>query len=158
MNAIVKTPANGKAVHKNNNDALPNITSWFDELFEKPLNTEFLTGLNVPCSTPAVNIKETNEMFIIEMAVPGLKKTDFNIELDNKLLIVSSETIEDNNEESMKFTLREFSYHTFKRTFTLPESINKSKIGATYVDGVLILNLPKREEAIQKPPMKIDIK
>lgn len=110
-------------------------------------------------SLPAVNIEEKEDSFHLELAAPGKSKEDFNIELDNDLLTISSEIKEENTSEDKErnFTRREFSYESFKRSFTLPESIDTSKIKASYTDGVLILDLPKREEAKTQPKRMIDI-
>lgn len=110
-------------------------------------------------SLPAVNIEEHEDKYSLELAAPGKSKKDFNIELDNDLLTISSETKEDNKTEDKErnFTRREFSYESFKRSFTLPESVDTSKIRANYKNGVLILELPKREEAKTQPKRMIDI-
>jgi HSP20 family protein len=110
-------------------------------------------------SLPAVNIEENEDSFSLELAAPGKSKDDFNIELDNDLLTISSEIKEEHKTEDKNriFTRREFSYESFKRSFTLPESIDPSKIKANYENGVLILNLPKREEAKTQPKRMIDI-
>ncbi len=110
-------------------------------------------------SLPAVNIEEHEDKYNLELAAPGKSKKDFNIELDNDLLTISSETKEDNKTENKErnFTRREFSYESFKRSFTLPESVDTSKIKANYKNGVLILELPKREEAKTQPKRMIDI-
>lgn len=91
------------------------------------------------------------------MAVPGLKKSDFNINLENNILSISAELKEDNEEQNDNYTRREFGYSSFKRTFTLPETVNDSKINAKYNEGILHVYLPKKEEAKQKPPRTIDI-
>lgn len=108
---------------------------------------------------PSVNIKETDDKFTVEVAAPGFEKKDFNIELDNNELCISSEKKEDNEQkEGERYTRREFSYQSFKRTFTLPNTVNGDQISARYKDGVLQVEIPKREEAKPKPPKKIAIK
>ena len=106
---------------------------------------------------PKVNIKELPDAFIVEMAVPGLKKSDFQINLDNHLLSISAELKEENENKDDGYTRREFGYSSFKRAFTLPESVNDSKIDANYNEGILTVHLPKREEAKQKPAKRIEI-
>ena len=114
---------------------------------------------NTNTTLPAVNIKEDQDQFEIEVAAPGMKKEDFKINLDNNQLIISSEKKTDVNEEKEKYTRREFSYQSFTRTFTLPEGmVNGDKIEAKYNDGVLTLKLPKREEVKPKPARMIAIK
>ena len=135
----------------------PSISSWFDDLalgeFPSLLTSNFNTGI----SLPKVNIKEESEAYIVEMAVPGLKKSDFNIDIDNKTLSISAELEEDSQKEEDGYTRREFGYSSFKRTFTLPETVDDEKIEAKYNEGILFVTLPKREEAKQKPPRNIEI-
>ena len=97
--------------------------------------------------TPAVNIAETENAFEIELAVPGLKKEDFKINLDKNVLSVSAEKKAENVEEGKKYSKREYSYTSFVRSFTLPEVADQAKIEAEYTDGILKLNVAKKEEA-----------
>ncbi len=95
---------------------------------------------------PAVNIKEENDKFVLEMAAPGLKKDDFKINLDNYQLTISAETKDEKKEKEDNYTRREFIYNSFSRSFTLPKTIDVEKIRADYKNGVLNLVLPKKEE------------
>ena len=106
---------------------------------------------------PAVNVKEDNEKFQVEVAAPGLKKEDFKIELHNNLLSISSEKKEENKQEEGNYSRREFSYQSFVRSFTLPNTVDGDKIAASYADGVLTLNIPKKEEAKPKPSRLVQI-
>jgi HSP20 family protein len=108
---------------------------------------------------PAVNIKETEDHFSVEVAAPGMKKEDFSIELDNNLLTISSEkTDEREQKDGERYTKREFSYQSFQRSFTLPQNmVMEEKIEAKYKDGVLHLTIPKKEEAKKKPRRTIKI-
>jgi HSP20 family protein len=109
---------------------------------------------------PAVNIRETKDSYEVEMAAPGMKKEDFKIELDRNILTISSEKSEEHEEqgEEEKYSRKEFSYQSFQRSFNLPkEVVDEDKIEARYREGVLHLTIPKREEAKQKPPRKIEI-
>lgn len=110
-------------------------------------------------SLPAVNVKETEDEYQIEVAAPGLKKEDFKLSYENGRLVISSEQKEENNqEENGKVTRREFSYRSFQRSFSAPENIvNADKIGARYTDGILYVTLPKREEVKPKPAKEIAI-
>ena len=81
------------------------------------------------------------------MAVPGMKKNDFNIDVNGNLLTISSEKEESKDESNQQYTRKEYSYSSFTRSFTLPEDVNQEKIDAVYEDGVLKLTLPKKEEA-----------
>ena len=95
---------------------------------------------------PAVNIKEENDKFVLEMAAPGLKKDDFNINLDNYVLTISSEKKEEQKEDKDNYTRREFLYTSFSRSFTLPKTVDIDKIKADYKNGILTVTLPKKEE------------
>lgn len=108
-------------------------------------------------SIPAVNIKDNTEGFELELAVPGMKKDDFTVEIDNDVLTISSELKTENEESKENYTRKEFSYSSFKRAFTLPETVDGSKIDAKYEDGVLKLTLPKKQEALPKPKRLIEI-
>ena len=131
----------------------------FPSLMNDILNPDWFGGMeNMNRNIPAVNIQEDETSFHIEFAVPGFKKEDFNIELDNDVLTVSSELKESSENKQEKFTRKEFSYASFKRAFTLPETVDGSKINATYEDGILKLLVPKKEEALPKPKRLIDIK
>ena len=106
---------------------------------------------------PAVNISEGENEFTIEVAAPGLEKKDFKINLDNNCLTIAS-VREDNKEEVMdQYTRREFGYASFQRTFVLPESVDGEKIKANYADGILNVQLPKKEEAKPKPARTIKV-
>jgi HSP20 family protein len=110
-------------------------------------------------SIPAVNIKEKSDSFIVEMAAPGIEKKDFKIELDGSALTISSERQNESEEKDGEdYNRKEFSYQSFYRTFHLPkEVVNADKIEAKYENGLLRLEIPKREEAKQKPARLIDV-
>ena len=109
-------------------------------------------------SVPAVNIKDNEENFELELAVPGVKKDDFTVEVDNDVLTISSEMKSENEETKDNYTRKEFSYSSFRRAFTLPETVDGSKIDAKYEDGILRLTLPKKQEALPKPKRLISIR
>lgn len=132
---------------------------FFDDFFGKELD-EWVSGNNARTSLPAVNVKETENGFDVEVAAPGLKKEDFKVEIENDLLIISSEKKEKHEEKDKdgKYTQREFSYQSFKRSFRLPKNaIDADKVQARYEHGVLHLSLPKREEVKPKPARQIEI-
>lgn len=122
------------------------INPWFTDVFESVFNDSVLTDRLVS-RVPAVNIAETDSDFQIELAVPGLKKEDFKINIDKNVLSISAEKKNENAQEDKKFSKREFSYTSFVRSFTLPETIDHNKIDAAYVDGILKLTVAKKEEA-----------
>lgn len=106
---------------------------------------------------PAANVKENENEFIIDLAVPGMSKEDFNINIENGALCVSSEKEQESEDKGEDYTRKEFSYSSFTRSFRLPESVNQEKIKAKYENGVLALTLPKKEEA-KKITAKKEIK
>lgn len=127
--------------------------NWLPSIFDDMFKTDWLGGTanvnNIGVSIPAVNITESDDNFKVEVAAPGKAKKDFNIELENDVLTISSEMNDEKETpvENGKFTRREFSYHSFKRAFGLPETVNSEEISANYENGVLTILLPKREEA-----------
>jgi HSP20 family protein len=122
------------------------VNPFFNDVFDTILNDTFL-GDKLVSRVPAVNIAETENEFQIELAAPGLKKEDFKINLDKNVLSVSTEKKSENVEEGKKFSKREYNYTSFVRSFTLPETVDHSKIDAEYADGILKLIVAKREEA-----------
>lgn len=94
---------------------------------------------------PPVNITEQKENYLIELSVPGYAKSDFNIKLDNQVLIVSTEKKEVETNEEGKSIRKEFSLRSFKRSFTVTEKIDTENISARYENGILMLQLPKKE-------------
>ncbi|MFZ4741367.1 MAG: Hsp20/alpha crystallin family protein [Bacteroidales bacterium] len=132
------------------------LPSFADEFFGK----DFLSTLvenQCGYSMPAVNVIETKDSFRIEVAAPGLNKEDFKIDIHNNLLTISSEKEEKNEENHEKIMRREFSYCSFKRAFSLPDLIEYDKIAASHTNGVLNIEIPKREEAKEKPARQISI-
>lgn len=95
-------------------------------------------------SVPAVNVKETEKGFEVELAAPGMSKKDFNISVDNHVLTISSEKKEEKEEKELNYTRKEFSYTSFQRSFTLPENVSEENMNARYEDGVLRLSLIKK--------------
>jgi len=130
--------------------------SVFHDFFDRDLfdltNTSFMNS-----TLPAVNIHESKNEYLVEVAAPGMNKEDFKIELENNFLVISSEKEEKKEEEGKEYTRKEFSYQSFKRSFSLPKTIEDSKIQARYKDGVLKITLPKKEEAKEKPKKLISI-
>ena len=135
-------------------------TNRFPSIFDEIFAPDWFGGMNELASSkhlPAVNIKESDTGYTVEVAAPGLRKEDFNIELDNDLLTISSEVKENKEETTERFTRKEFAYGTFKRSFTLPETVDKENINAGYESGVLIVTLPKLKEAQPQPKRLISI-
>ncbi len=106
---------------------------------------------------PAVNIAETKDAFNLEIAIPGVKRDDIKVNIDNNTLLISKVTEEALEERKEDFKRIEFNFSSFERSFQLPKSVDTDKIEATYTDGVLYIALPKREEAKPKEPRLIEI-
>jgi HSP20 family protein len=135
------------------------VNNNFPGLFEGFLGRDFNEFLanDFASTLPAVNVVESKEDFRIEVAAPGLKKEKFRLNVDHNRLTISSEVSGNQEQKEEKYTRREFSYGSFQRTFTLPQTVDTEKISATYTDGVLQIALPKREEAKVKPARAIEI-
>jgi len=155
MSNLVSVPKNG-SLAKSNLD-FPTWSNWIDSFFESDLPSVFTSNFSTGITVPKVNIKETADAYWVEMAVPGMKKSDFQIDLDNQQLSISSEVKQEEERKEDNYTRREFGYASFKRSFTLPDSVDDSKIKASYNDGILGIHLPKKEEARQKPTRTIKI-
>lgn len=138
-------------VKRNSANGFPIV---MDQLFKDILGgTQY-----VQKAVPQVNIKENEQAFELELVAPGQKKEDFNIEIENDLLTISTEAkTEKIEQEEGKFTRREFRISSFKRAFTLPETVKADEINAAYKDGILTLTLPKKEEALPKAKRMIEI-
>lgn len=132
------------------------MPNWIEEFFGNDFfNNEHVVNATVP----SVNVIENNENFRIEVAAPGLKKEDFKIELDNSILKISSERQnEDEVRKDEKIHRREFSYCSFRRTFSLPDSVQINKIEAKHDNGILSIIIPKKEEAKVQPVKQIEIR
>ena len=136
---------------------VPTISNFFDDFFTRDL-FNWPSDSSTGTSIPKVNIYETDAEFHVEMAAPGMRKEDFNVELDNNSLTISSQKSSETEEKHEKnFQRKEFSYLSFQRTFHLPDSAEVEKINAKYTDGILSLVIPKKEEAKRKPLKTIKI-
>ena len=122
------------------------LSPVFNDIFENFFNDAFVSDRMVS-RVPAVNISETEGHYHIELAAPGLKKKDFKLNLDRNVLTISAEKQTEQTENDKKYNKREYSYSSFVRSFTLPESADDGNIEAEYTDGVLKINVAKREEA-----------
>ena len=138
-----------RIVKYNNNNVFPSL---INEFFNDDFGMNFL---NRSHSVPSVNSLENNDSFEIDLAVPGMKKEDFTIELNEKVLVISSET--SNTMENDKMRLNEFNFSSFQRSFRIPDSVDHDKIKANYKNGILKIKLPKRKESISKPNRVINI-
>ncbi|WP_339870367.1 Hsp20/alpha crystallin family protein [uncultured Algoriphagus sp.] len=145
-------------------NSLSHSATFFDDFPGRGL-FDWLDSVNIgrpseSYTLPRVNISESGSDFHVEMAVPGMKKDDFKVELDNNTLVIkaeSSQNQEDTFEGELGYTRREFSYHSFSRSFYLPNTVDSDRIEGKYEDGILRLVIPKREEAKKKPSRTINI-
>jgi HSP20 family protein len=125
--------------------------SFFDDFITKDL-FDFNRGFSKSEPTlPAVNVKEVDNAFEIQVAAPGIRKEDFKINLERNVLTISSENKIEHEEkdENGAFTRREFNYSAFSRSFTLPEVAEAEKIEAAYENGILRITVPKKEVSMQ---------
>ncbi|MBM9498688.1 Hsp20/alpha crystallin family protein [Leptospira sp. 201903071] len=106
---------------------------------------------------PAVNVKRNPSGYELDFAAPGLDKKDFKIDIDGEMLTISAEKESENKEEDKQYSKREYNYSSFSRSFTLPDSVDRSKISAKYDNGVLKLSLPKKEGTPKTSPVQIGV-
>jgi HSP20 family protein len=129
----------------------------FSRLFNDFMENDFpMFRPVVNGSLPAVNISETDNSYQIEMSSPGFSKADISIAIEGDTLTISGEKKSESNEETKKYSRKEFSYQNFKRSFTLPEHLDSEKIAAKFEDGILRIDLPKKESA-QPQARKIEL-
>lgn len=124
----------------------PNLRSWVEDFFG---DFKLFPGDGASL-TPAVNIREMEDMFVVEVAAPGMKKDDFTIEIKDGALMISSVHKEEKEEKTENYMRKEFSFSKFSRSFALPENVNQEKIKASYKDGLLLIDLPKMEKTPPK--------
>ncbi|NLI87569.1 MAG: Hsp20/alpha crystallin family protein [Bacteroidales bacterium] len=132
------------------------LPSIVDEFFGDDLWNRFFDDTE-SVTVPSVNIKEGKDEYAIEVAAPGFDKKDFRIDLNNNVLEISSEKEVKEENKDEKVMRREFRYSSFKRTFTLPDTVDTEKIKASYKDGILSISVPKKDEAKVKPTKQIAI-
>ena len=128
-------------------DLLDNVSSWFDDLFVEPVFGR--------STVPAVDVKETDSEYLMEVELPGLTEKDVEVKLDNRLLTVSSRKEESKEEKRNGYLMRERRSSSFAMSFVLPEGIDREKISAEFKNGVLNLSFPKSPTA---KPKTIEVK
>lgn len=138
------------------NHRLPDFTRWMDDIFGELDRT---VGGNEANSVPQVNISESDEQFEISLAAPGFQKGDFKLHQETNFLTVSveNEAKAEGEKPAERVIRREFNYQNFSRKFTLPKTVDKDAITASYDNGILKLVLPKKEEEKAKPARTIEI-
>jgi len=139
---------------------LPTITRrsfrpfYMPNIFDEDL---FPVVTNRTSSMPAVNIRENDKNYVLDLAIPGIDKKDLKIDINEDVLTISSETKNESEESSDGYKRKEFSYSSFCRSFYVPENVTREKIEANYKDGILSVALPKMEEEKSKINRKIEI-
>lgn len=129
------------------------------EVFNDFFDTDFMPRTNA--TAPAINVKETDHDYTVELAVAGMKKGDFNINVDaDGNLHIKMEHKDEKKDENKKehYLRREFSYSKFEQTLLLPDDVDKEKIAANVSDGVLTIDLPKIEKKEEKASRQIEVK
>lgn len=131
----------------------------FSNLFDNILETEFpsITRSEMFKTPALVNIKEVKDSYIIEVAAPGFTKENFSIKVEGNMLAISGNQSETTENTAEKFTRKEFSFSSFTRNFTLPKTVEAGKITATYENGILLVTLPKKEEAKENGTIEVKI-
>lgn len=132
--------------------------SYFPSILDEFFNNFPTRSNNLGISLPKVNVVENENAWAIELAVPGLEKEDFKIEVKDDVLTVSNEKKEEHKEDGKNYMRREFSYCSFSRSFMLPELADSEKIDAVYRNGVLEVSIPKKEAEAKKDARVIDIR
>ncbi len=153
MNSLIKLNGNGK------NIIFPEFPSLFDDFLTRDF-FNLPSRNNLANTLPAVNIKESDTAFELEMAAPGLDKKDFKIALEHDTLVISAQHETKNEEKTSdgKYSRKEFSYQSFRRAFHLPENtVNENEISASYNNGILNIVIPKIELVNTKVSKEIAI-
>jgi HSP20 family protein len=144
---------------RSNRQAFPSFPALLNDFFSRDLyNWDNFNNSASNTTIPAVNTREADDAYEVEIAAPGLKKEDFKINLEGNLLTISSEFKSESENKQSNYTSKEFSYQSFKRTIALPDgSVEEDGIQARYENGLLLINIPKKEEAKKKAPRQISI-
>jgi len=133
------------------NTAVPSFSNLFDEVFNRDIDS------NSSCSTsPSVNIIENEKEYRIQMAAPGLERKDFKVETEDRKLIISSDKEKMSMENGETYRKKEFSFTGFKRVFSIPNSLDNTKIQASYNSGILTVIVPKKDP-VKAEVTKIEI-
>lgn len=131
------------------------VNSFFEDFFNQ-FPSRIMDDVSSMNNSAPVNIRETENAYHIEVIAPGMEKGDFKVNIDNNVLTISAEKKTETNKETERMVRREFSYKSFARTFTLDDTIQSDNILAKYENGVLHIELPKKEE-VKIQPKEINI-
>jgi len=135
----------------NNRIMTPGIFNLLNDVFDEDYNAPGRSFRRE--SIPAINVKETDKSFEIEMAVPGMEKKDINVEVEKNVLTISSEIKEEKKEAQDNYSRREFHFNSFKRSFNIPEEADVQKIEAKQENGVLSIKIQKKEAKVNLKKM-----
>ncbi len=157
MNAIIPTR------RKSSDESRNSLPALFNDFFSDPFfggsmstfPSSFFSGAGT--RLPSANIEETDAEFLVELCVPGLKRDDIKIDLEEGVMTIKSEKQEEKKEGNNQMKRREFSFSSFSRSFSLPENVDEDKINARYEDGILKVSIPKKEISTKKPKKEIKI-
>ena len=133
--------------------------TWMPEVFNDFFDTDFMGRANA--TAPAINVKESDGEYTVELAAPGLKKEDFNVNIDrdgNLHIHMESKAEHKDEDKKSHYLRREFSYSKYEQTLLLPDDVDKDRIEAKVNDGVLTVNLPKVEKLSEKTMKQIEVK
>lgn len=138
---------------------LPSLLTdkWLSDFFDNDrfFDADWLKRMQV---VPAVNVKELEKEFEIEMAAPGLNKKDFNIRIEKGIMTIFTEKKEEKEVKEDLYTRKEFNYSSFTRSFNLPENVNPEKVDAKYENGILRILIGKKVLTTEKPMKTIEVK
>ena len=133
--------------------------TWMPDVFNDFFDNDFMTRANA--TAPAINVKESDTAYTVELAAPGLRKEDFNVNIDrdgNLHIRMESKAEKKDEDNKSHYLRREFSYSKFEQTLLLPDDVDKDGIEAKVNDGVLTVNLPKTEKKEDKTLKQIEVK
>ena len=136
-----------------------NLNRWKPTLLDELFDDRWFNFDTFNQTFPAVNTIEKNNQYLLEIAVPGMDKKDFEIQIQNDLISISSVSKQEKEvKDNLNYNRQEFNYNSFHRTFSLPKEVDQSKIQAIYSNGILTITLPKLKEVISKSKKLIEVK
>ena len=136
-----------------------NLNRWKPTLLDELFDDRWFNFDTFNQTFPAVNTIERDNQYLLEIAVPGMDKKDFEIEIQNDLISISSISKQEKEvNDNLNYNRQEFNYNSFHRTFSLPKEVDQSKIKAIYSNGILTITLPKLKEVISKSKKLIEVK
>lgn len=131
-------------------------SAWLPTVFNDFFDNDFMPKANA--TAPAINVKESDKAYIVELAAPGMKKDDFQVHVNEEgNLVIKMESKHEDEEKNTRYLRREFSYSKFEQALILPDDVDKEKIAARVDNGVLTVDLPKIVEEKPKVARQINI-